>query len=76
MSAVPALIVAVMVIVTLPPAGMPPFQVTVLPAVAAAVPRGRRGARPASGWTGRTSVSSLPALSGDAELPELEITMV
>jgi len=70
----PALTVAVMVIVTLPPAGTPPSQFTVLPAVAAvpevavALTRVRAA--------GRVSVSSCPGLSVVAEPPELVITMV
>ena len=66
-----ALMVAVMVIVTEPPAGMAPFQVTVLvatvatgvPLVAVAETRVRSA--------GRTSVSSLPGLSAWAPAPLL-----
>jgi hypothetical protein len=70
------LTVAVIVIVTLPPAGTAPFQVTVLvPIVATAVPLvafALTSVRPA----GRTSVNSSPGLSPEAEEPEFEIVIV
>src|SRR5579872_297680 len=70
------LTVAVMVIVTVPAAGIAPFQVTVLvptvataaPLVAAAETRARVG--------GRTSVNSFPGLSACAPLPLLVSVIV
>src|SRR6266545_1337292 len=68
--------VAVMVIVTEPPAGIAPFQVTVLVAVVAtAVPLVAVAETSASSG-GRTSMSSLPGLSAWAPGPLLLRTIV
>ena len=63
-----------MVIVTEPPAGMEPFQVTVLAAVVATpdVAEAETRVKPA----GRVSVNSLPALSSWMPGPALDSTTV
>src|SRR5690606_7383925 len=69
-----AAIVASMPMVTLPPAGMVPFQVTVPPA-SAAVPLLAVADTPVT-WAGSTSTNSSPALSPCARLPLLASTTV
>jgi hypothetical protein len=73
---VPLLIVAVIVTVTLPAAGIAPFHVTVLvPIVATAVPL-EAFALTSVSVEGRTSVNSFPLLSVVEAVPVFEIVTV
>ena len=64
-----------MVMVTLPAAGMAPFQVTVLVPTVATRCRRWRVALTRVRLAGRVSVNSLPGLSGGAAAPLLESTI-